>query len=64
MPKYTPENCPHCEYDKRWLGYGGWIYHGNNGPIIPCGLCNANGLFSREQGERESEGNEMSTQGD
>ena len=37
-----PSNCPHCEYDRRFPGFeaGGWMQQGNNGPIVPCPLCN------------------------
>lgn len=43
--KYTPENCPHCEYDRRFpeTEGGGWIYQGNNGPIVSCPVCNDDG---------------------
>jgi hypothetical protein len=38
----TPQNCPHCEYDRRFpeTATGGWMYPGNNGPIVPCPMCN------------------------
>ncbi len=47
--RFTPANCPHCEYDRRFPGTenGGWIYTGNNGPTVPCGMCNPNGSHPR-----------------
>ncbi len=41
--RITPANCPNCEYDRRFpdTAGGGWIDPGNNGPIGPCPLCNA-----------------------
>jgi hypothetical protein len=45
----TPANCPHCEYDRRFpqTAGGGWIYPGNNGPIVPCPMCNADEAHPR-----------------
>lgn len=45
MSKFTPENCPHCEYDRRFPGFesGGWMQQDNNGPIVSCPLCNDDG---------------------
>jgi hypothetical protein len=55
MPRFTPANCPHCEYDRRFPGMesGGWIQQDNNGPIVPCPLCNGDG--SHPQAEEDSE---------
>lgn len=43
--KFTPNNCPHCEYDRRFPGFetGGWLQQENNGPIVSCPLCNEDG---------------------
>lgn len=40
-----PATCPYCEYDRRSRGFerGGWVQHSNNGPIVPCQLCNPDG---------------------
>ena len=48
-PRYQPDNCPHCEYDRRFpeTADGGWVYMGNNGPIGPCPVCNPHGTFKR-----------------
>lgn len=37
--------CPHCEYDSRFPEFeaGGWLQQDNNGPIVPCPVCNPNG---------------------
>jgi hypothetical protein len=40
------EACPHCEPDHKHYG-AGWVYHGNNGPIAPCPLCNNDGKHPR-----------------
>jgi len=47
--KYTPENCPHCEYDRRFPGFetGGWMQQDNNGPIVSCPVCNDDGKHPR-----------------
>jgi hypothetical protein len=39
-----PTECPHCEYDRRFPGFefGGWMQTDNNGPIVPCPMCNPN----------------------
>lgn len=49
VPRYQPDNCPHCEYDRRFpeTAEGGWVYTGNNGPIGPCPMCNPHGTFRR-----------------
>lgn len=49
-PVYRPDECPHCEYDRRFPGFesGGWMQQDNNGPIVSCPLCNPNGTFPRE----------------
>lgn len=48
--RYTPANCPHCEYDRRFppLEGGGWLQQDNNGPIVPCPVCNDDGKHPRE----------------
>lgn len=50
FPKVTPQNCPHCEYDRRFPAteMGGWIYTGNNGPYVACPMCNDDGSHPRE----------------
>lgn len=47
--KYTPANCPHCEYDRQFPGFemGGWMQQDNNGPIVSCPLCNDDGSHPR-----------------
>lgn len=52
----TPSNCPNCEYDRRFpqTAAGGWIDPGNNGPVGPCPLCNADAKHPRD-GERGRE---------
>lgn len=47
-PRFTPDNCDYCEYDRRWLGHGGYVYMGNNGPITPCPVCNPDGKHPRK----------------
>lgn len=61
--KFTPQNCPHCEYDRRFphTDMGGWIYFGNNGPFVPCGLCNPDGSHPRISAE-ECRGPEVASQ--
>ena len=48
--RFTPANCPHCEYDRRFPGFeaGGWIRQDNNGPIVSCPMCNPNGAIPRQ----------------
>jgi hypothetical protein len=48
--RFTPANCPHCEYDRRFPGFeaGGWIQQDNNGPIVSCPMCNPNGGHARQ----------------
>lgn len=48
--KYRPDNCPYCEYDRRFPGFeaGGWIQQDNNGPIVSCPMCNPLGMHPRE----------------
>ena len=43
--RFTPANCPHCEYDRRFPCFegGGWIQQDNNGPIVSCPVCNDDG---------------------
>lgn len=45
-----PEECPACEYDRRFPGFhgGGWMQQDNNGPIVSCPLCNPNGEYPRD----------------
>ena len=47
--RFTPSNCPHCEYDRRFPGFegGGWLQQDNNGPIVSCPLCNDDGSHER-----------------
>lgn len=49
MTRFTPSNCPHCEYDRRFpeLECGGWIQQDNNGPIVSCPVCNDDGAHPR-----------------
>jgi hypothetical protein len=49
-PFFIPSNCPNCAYDRRFPGFegGGWIQQGNNGPIVPCALCNDGGTHPRD----------------
>lgn len=48
MPCYRPDNCPHCEYDRRFPGFeaGGWMQQDNNGPIVSCPMCNPDGAHA------------------
>lgn len=48
--RYTPDNCPHCEYDRSFPGFesGGWVQQENNGPIVSCPFCNPDGKHPRE----------------
>lgn len=48
-PRYQPDNCPHCEYDRRFpeTAEGGWIYQGNNASIVSCPMCNPHGTHPR-----------------
>jgi hypothetical protein len=48
--RFTPANCPHCEYDRAFPGFerGGWIQQDNNGPIVSCPMCNPNGAHPRD----------------
>jgi hypothetical protein len=45
--RYTPYNCPHCAYDRKFPGFeeGGWINQDNNGPIVACPVCNDDGKY-------------------
>lgn len=47
--RYTPDNCPHCAYDRQFpeTSMGGWIYLGNNAPIVACPVCNPDGDHKR-----------------
>lgn len=49
--KFTPSNCPHCEYDRRFPGFesGGWMQQDNNGPIVSCPMCNDDGSHPRAE---------------
>lgn len=49
VPRYQPDNCPHCEYDRRFpeTADGGWVYPGNNAAIVPCPMCNPHGTHRR-----------------
>lgn len=49
-PRFTPADCPHCEYDRRFPGFtsGGWLQQDNNGPIVSCPVCNDDGKHPRE----------------
>lgn len=49
---FKPSSCPHCEYDRRFpeTAMGGWLYFGNNGPYVPCPLCNDDGSWLRVAG--------------
>ncbi len=40
--------CQHCEYYRRINvdPDGGWVYFGNNGPYVACGVCNADGKIT------------------
>ncbi len=44
--KFSPSDCPHCAYDRQFGGFetGGWLQQDNNGPIVPCPVCNDDGL--------------------
>ncbi len=44
-----PINCPNCAYDRKFpeTAGGGWMYPGNNGPIGPCPVCNADERYAR-----------------
>lgn len=46
-PRYQPDNCPHCEYDRRFpeTADGGWIHPGNNAALAPCPMCNPHGTY-------------------
>lgn len=48
--KFTPADCPHCQYDRRFPDFemGGWLQQDNNGPIVPCPLCNDDGKHPRD----------------
>jgi len=55
--KFTPANCPHCAYDRRFPGFesGGWMQQDNNGPIVSCPLCNDDGSHPRGGSSNEGE---------
>lgn len=55
--RYTPQNCPHCEYDRRFPGFegGGWMQQDNNGPIVSCPMCNDDGAHPLTPIERRVE---------
>jgi hypothetical protein len=46
---YSPVNCPHCEYDRRFpeTATGGWMYVGNGAPIVCCPVCNPDAAHPR-----------------
>ena len=48
--KFSPSNCPHCEYDRRFPGFeaGGWMQQDNNGPIVSCPMCNPHAVHPFE----------------
>jgi hypothetical protein len=48
-PRFTPANCPHCEYDRRFpeSKSGGWMYMGNGAPLTCCPVCNPDGKHPR-----------------
>lgn len=50
-PRYQPDNCPHCAYDRRFpeTADGGWVYPGNGHAIVPCGMCNPHGHHPRSK---------------
>lgn len=45
-----PLTCRHCEYDRNFPGFeaGGWMQQDNNGPIVPCPVCNPDGSHQRD----------------
>ena len=47
LRKIKPDDCPHCAPDHKYYGPG-WVYHGINGPISPCPLCNNDGAVQRQ----------------
>ena len=49
--RFTPQNCPHCEYDRRFPGFerGGWMQQDNNGPVVSCPMCNDDGVQPRQK---------------
>ena len=49
-PMYRPDECPHCEYDRKFPGFeaGGWMQQDNNGPIVSCPMCNDGGQYPRQ----------------
>jgi len=51
LRRFTPANCPLCEYDRRFPGFekGGWMQQDNNGQIVSCPMCNPGGKIDREQ---------------
>lgn len=51
MERYgVKSDCAHCEYDRRFPGFeaGGWMQQDNNGPIVPCPVCNPSGARPRQ----------------
>lgn len=46
---WQPDNCPLCASERKSPGFetGGWLQLDNNGPIVPCALCNPNGEHPR-----------------
>jgi hypothetical protein len=40
---FAPDECPHCQYDRQSPG----LQQDNNGPIVPCQLCNPDGSHER-----------------
>ena len=43
-----PGECFYCESDRKIdVPEGGWIYTGNNGPYVPCPICNPDGAHKR-----------------
>jgi len=53
--RFTPANCPHCEYDRRFPDFdgGGWMQQDNNGPIVSCPVCNPDGSHPFSSQERQ-----------
>lgn len=41
------QDCKYCKRDNKVLGPG-WIEMDNNGPIVPCPVCNDNGRYVRQ----------------
>lgn len=50
-PIYKPSDCPHCAHDRQFPDCkgGGWIYQGNNGPVVSCPVCNDDGSHDERE---------------